>query len=67
MSTALFNSNAEDLEDLTLAFRFAGEEETSKPLQYAHILGPAFPTRAEVNMALMCGIDLVGITSLSLV
>ena len=67
MSTALFNTNPSDLEDLELAFRFAGQEDTSKPLQYAHILGPAFPTRAEVHLAFMCGIRLVGITSLSLV
>ncbi len=67
MSTALFNTNASDLEDLLLAFRFAGQEDTSKPLHYAHILGPSFPTRAEVHLSLMCGIDLVGITSLSLV
>ena len=67
MSTTLFNSNVSDLEELLLAFRFAGQGDTSRPLHYAHILGPSFPTRAEVTLASMCGIDLVGITSLSLV
>jgi purine nucleoside phosphorylase len=67
MSTALFNTNPSDLEDLQLAFRFAGQADTSTPLHYAHILGPSFPTRAEVHLSILCKIDLVGITSLSLV
>jgi purine-nucleoside phosphorylase len=67
MSTALFNTNASDLEDLKLAFRFTGQADTTDPLHYAHILGPSFPSRAEVNLATICDISLVGITSLSLV
>ena len=68
MSTALFNTNRSDLEDLSLAFRFAGQEESSSPtVHYAHFLGPSFPSRAEANLARECNVPLVGITSLALV
>ena len=67
MSQRLFNSNCSDLEALKLAFKFAGQDDSSMEVNYMHILGPSFPTRAEMNHAGDCGMDLVGITSLTLV